>query len=136
LAKDLMRSALIACANGEVWQCDEKPNAEGSSRMDDASYIQVAKLDDVPVGKTLAVEVGGKSIVLANSADQIFAIINRCSHAEQPLACGRVRNGWIACPVHGARFELATGAVLNPPATQPIEIFPVRVINNMIEVAV
>ena len=81
-------------------------------------------------------EAGGKSIVLAHSREQIFAVINRCSHAEEPLECGRVRNGWIACPVHGARFDLETGEVMNPPATFPIETFAVRVVGDVIEVEV
>jgi 3-phenylpropionate/trans-cinnamate dioxygenase ferredoxin subunit len=47
-----------------------------------------------------------------------------------------MKNGWIACPVHGARFDLATGAAMNPPATMPIETFEVRIEGDTIEVSV
>jgi 3-phenylpropionate/trans-cinnamate dioxygenase ferredoxin component len=67
---------------------------------------------------------------------QVYAVENRCSHLEEPLACGRVKWGWIACPAHGTRFDLATGEPMNPPATEPIRTFPVRVVGEMIEVAV
>jgi 3-phenylpropionate/trans-cinnamate dioxygenase ferredoxin component len=59
-----------------------------------------------------------------------------CSHAFETLECGRVRNGWISCPVHGARFDLETGAPMNPPATLPIEIYEVKVEDDAISVAV
>jgi 3-phenylpropionate/trans-cinnamate dioxygenase ferredoxin subunit len=42
--------------------------------------------------------------------------------------------GWIACPAHGARFELATGRAMNAPAKQPIATFEVRVVEDWIEV--
>jgi 3-phenylpropionate/trans-cinnamate dioxygenase ferredoxin subunit len=47
-----------------------------------------------------------------------------------------MKYGWISCPVHGARFDLDTGEPLNPPATQPIQTFEVRIIGETIEVAV
>ena len=43
---------------------------------------------------------------------------------------------WIACPIHGARFELATGRVMNPPAIKPIATYEIRVVDDWIEVAV
>jgi 3-phenylpropionate/trans-cinnamate dioxygenase ferredoxin subunit len=42
----------------------------------------------------------------------------------------------ISCPVHGARFDLATGRVLGAPATQPIATFKVRIVDDWIEVLV
>ncbi len=104
--------------------------------MTETSYIAVASLEDVAPGKAVKVEAGGKSILICNSADQIFAVLNKCSHAEEPLECGRIRNGWISCPTHGARFDLETGEAMNPPAQRPIEIFPVRLVGNMIEIKV
>jgi len=61
---------------------------------------------------------------------------NLCSHAHETLECGRMKSGWIACPVHGARFDLETGKPMNPPATTPIDTFPVRITGDMIEVEV
>jgi 3-phenylpropionate/trans-cinnamate dioxygenase ferredoxin component len=97
-------------------------------------FVPVAQEADVPVGQKLLVEAGGKSILLCHTAERIFAIINKCSHAEEPLAEGRVRGCWIACPVHGARFDLETGEAMNAPAKDPIEIFAVRVVDGVIEV--
>lgn len=104
--------------------------------MTEKTYIPVARLEEVPPGKVKLVEAGGKPILLCNTKDRIFAVINKCSHADERLDCGRMKSGWIACPVHGARFNLETGAPMNPPATQPIETFAVRVTGDMVEVEV
>ena len=104
--------------------------------MDQPQFIAVAQRDELQPGSAKVVSVGGRSILLCNSDDRIFAIENLCSHAEQPLECGRIRNGWIACPTHGARFDLETGEPLNPPATEPIATFPVRMQGETVEIAV
>ncbi len=85
---------------------------------------------------TKAVTVGESQIVLCQFDGELFAIEDKCSHADEPLACGRIRNGWIACPAHGGRFDLATGEAVGPPATVPIRTYPVRVVGGMIEIAV
>lgn len=98
-------------------------------------FVSVAAVGDVPPGSVKAVTAGGCSILLCNSDGELFAIENKCSHAEQPLECGRMRHGWIACPAHGARFDLETGEPLGPPATRSIATFPVRVAGDAIEIA-
>lgn len=104
--------------------------------MTDTVFTAAAAVADVPPGTKKLVAVNGVNMLLCNSNDRIFAVENLCSHAEEPLDCGRMRSGWIACPVHGARFDLATGEPLNPPATQPIQTFAVRITGDTIEVAV
>ena len=94
--------------------------------------LPVAELGD---NATRAHMIGGTRIVLCRHDGVVYAIEDRCSHADEPLACGRVRNGWIACPAHGARFDLATGEVLGPPATAPIRTYAVRVVEGIVEVA-
>ena len=104
--------------------------------MSETNFVAVAKLEDVPAGSKKLVEVNGAPILLCNTAGRIFAVTNICSHAEEALDCGRMRNGWIACPVHGARFDLETGQPMNPPATLPIKTYEVRITDDMIEIAV
>jgi 3-phenylpropionate/trans-cinnamate dioxygenase ferredoxin subunit len=40
----------------------------------------------------------------------------------------------VVCPRHGARFSLASGAALSPPAYEPVATFPVRVENGIVQV--
>ncbi len=104
--------------------------------MSEKSFVAAAMIDEVPAGAKKLVELNGQSILLCHTRDHIYAVRNMCSHAYEALADGRMKNGWIACPVHGARFDLETGAAMNPPATMPIETFEVRVAGDVIEVAV
>jgi len=101
-----------------------------------AAFVRVAQAADLANNRSLAVEIEGVRVLICNSRDQVFAVAEICSHAHESMACGRIKNGVLCCPVHGARFDLATGAVLNPPATEPIATYPTRIVDGWIEVAV
>jgi len=103
--------------------------------MSEKTFFAVAKVDEVPAGTKKVVNVNGNDILLCNTSGRIFAVRNLCSHAYETLECGRLRNGWISCPVHGARFDLETGTPMNPPASMPIDTFEVRIEGDTIEVA-
>jgi 3-phenylpropionate/trans-cinnamate dioxygenase ferredoxin component len=104
--------------------------------MADQNFIPLAALADIANGTTKIVETANQSILLCNDDGTVYAISPNCTHADEPLACGRIKYGWIACPAHGARFDLETGEAMNPPATAPIKTFAVRVVEGVIEVAV
>ncbi len=103
--------------------------------MTSTAFTQVAHDFDVPTNATKIVEAKGHTILLCNDEGMIYAIAPFCSHAQEPLACGRIKYGMIACPAHGARFDLETGEAMNLPATEPIKTFAVRVVDGMVEVA-
>lgn len=102
----------------------------------ETSFARVLNVADVPPGTKKAVEIAGQWVLVCNTNDRLFAVSNICSHANEKLECGRMSRGWIACPVHGARFDLATGRAMNPPATKPIKTYELRVVDDWIEVAV
>jgi 3-phenylpropionate/trans-cinnamate dioxygenase ferredoxin component len=100
------------------------------------TFARVLKLSDLPPGTKKAVEVADKSVLICHSNERLFAVSNICSHANEKLECGRMSRAWIACPVHGARFDLASGRAMNPPAKLPIATYEVRVVEDWIEVRV
>ena len=100
------------------------------------NFVRLARLEEVPNGAVRPFDVAGTPIILCHTKDQIFAVVNECSHANEKLECGRMRSGWISCPVHGARFDLATGEPMNPPATRPIRTFRTRIVDDWVEVEV
>ena len=104
--------------------------------MTEGVFLRALPAADIAAGAKQAVEINGKSVLLCNSNGKFFAVSNICSHAEERLECGRMSNGWIACPIHGARFDLATGKAKNPPAKQPIAVYGIRVVDGWIEVEV
>ena len=97
-------------------------------------FTRFCKLADVPPGDKKALKMHNTWVLVCNTKDRLFAVSGLCSHQAKPLFNGRVRNCKITCPVHGAQFDLATGAALGLPATQPIPVYEVRVVDDWIEV--
>jgi nitrite reductase/ring-hydroxylating ferredoxin subunit len=69
--------------------------------------------DGIAEGQCVAVEIGGREIAVLRCQGVVHALSNRCTHAGSRLDGGRVGDSWIACPLHGARFDLASGACVN-----------------------
>ena len=86
-------------------------------------------------GQSLAVDASGRSILICRSGGALFAVENRCSHAQSRLEGGKIRQGVITCPLHGARFDLASGRCVNAAlGYAPLETFRVREVDGRIEV--
>lgn len=93
-----------------------------------AKFKKVAKISEVPSGGRKLVEVDGSVVALFNVDGAICAIEDVCTHDGGPLAEGEiVRPGVIACPRHGAEFNLCTGEALTLPAFAPARTFEVKV---------
>lgn len=102
--------------------------------MTTVAFVPLLPLADLAPGSKKTVKHQGRSILICNVNGQFFAVSNICSHAYERLECGRMSNSWISCPIHGARFDLATGEAKNPPAKSPIPVYDVRVVEGWIEV--
>jgi 3-phenylpropionate/trans-cinnamate dioxygenase ferredoxin subunit len=98
----------------------------------DDGWVRVADLGDVPDGAGFYVEVHGFPIALWNVAGDIYATQDTCTHEESSLAEGDLWDEVVECPLHGAQFDVRTGAVLSLPAILPLRTFPVRVEDNAI----
>jgi 3-phenylpropionate/trans-cinnamate dioxygenase ferredoxin subunit len=87
-------------------------------------------------GQAVAVEIEGRPVVICRSGQRIFAIDNLCSHSGSRLAEGRIAKGVLSCPLHGAKFDLATGACLSVQmGLADVVTHEVRVADGRIEVA-
>jgi 3-phenylpropionate/trans-cinnamate dioxygenase ferredoxin subunit len=101
-----------------------------------SEYTPVTTSDDLPVGTCKPFLINGIRIIVAHLAGGYYAIENRCSHANSPLITSKIHRGdQLACPIHGARFDVKTGAAKSPPAFTGLMTFPVRLANGHIEVA-
>lgn len=99
-----------------------------------SDWINVLLARDLPPGEHRVIEIEGAEIALFNLAGEFCAIENICTHDGSEIAGGCIVDGCIECPRHGARFDLRTGAVTAPPAFEPVDTFPVRVVDGMIQV--
>lgn len=102
----------------------------------DPEFKKVCTATDVEEGAYAEFDIDGRSILICHWQGQFYAIENECSHAMSPLCGGRMRRGTIVCPLHGARFNISTGAAEGPPATLPIETFKVKLEDGNVCVAV
>jgi len=89
--------------------------------------VPVIPMASLAEGQTKAVKVESVDVLISHIEGQFYAIHAQCSHARQSLAAGKVRGHQIACPLHGARFDLRTGECLAAPASRPVAQFPVMI---------
>ncbi len=75
------------------------------------------------------IPAGPVTIGVFNCGGSLYAIEDRCSHDDGPLAEG----DWdpeacvVVCPRHGSRFDLQTGIPMSLPAFEAVATFPVSV---------
>ena len=100
------------------------------------TFVKVATVSDIPEASGLCVTAGGKKIALFNVGGTIHAIDDTCTHRGGPLSEGELSGTEVTCPWHCGLFNVTTGAVLGPPATQDVASYKVRVEGNDVEVEV
>ena len=91
-------------------------------------YARVLPATELRDGELIPVEINGRPVVLVRHAGTFYAVQNNCSHKDFPLSEAGFdpRDEVLVCAWHGGCFDLRTGQAVVPPATEPVEIFPVR----------
>jgi len=102
------------------------------------------RLDALPPGTTLETSAGSTPLLLARVGPLVFAVEPVCPHVGGILAEGTLSGRRLECPVHGAVFDVGTGAVLidpfgvDPPqgGAAPLGCYPTRTVDGWVEVDV
>jgi nitrite reductase/ring-hydroxylating ferredoxin subunit len=81
------------------------------------------RVSDVPPGSALRVG----SVAVFNAAGRFCATQEKCTHRQGPLSEGKLDGSTVTCPLHGAQFNVCTGAVLRGPARDPLKTYHVIV---------
>jgi 3-phenylpropionate/trans-cinnamate dioxygenase ferredoxin subunit len=103
---------------------------------DKIDYIAVAEAAEVGNGDRLFIQIDNLDLVVFHIAGEYFAIGDVCSHDGGPVGEGEVSGSEVACPRHGARFDLRTGKALSLPAIVDIPAYPVRIVDGQLEVGI
>jgi 3-phenylpropionate/trans-cinnamate dioxygenase ferredoxin subunit len=90
------------------------------------TFTRACALGDLEDGKPLAVTVADVAIAVVRDEGDVYAIRDRCSHAEIPLSEGDVDGCLIECWLHGSSFDMRTGEPTSLPAFEPVAVYPVR----------
>ena len=85
------------------------------------TYHKVAKVRDLPQGEMRHIEIGQEEILIANVKGAIYAISNRCGHMNAPLSMGVLKGKIVECPLHKARYNVATGKCVRGPQMGGLE---------------
>ena len=104
-----------------------------------ADRLTICKLDELPAGEMRLVDVDGRKIGVFHAGDgELYAIEDRCSHDDGPLAEGEFDAAacTVECPRHGSLFDLRTGRPKTLPAYQPVETFDARVEDGEVKLEV
>ncbi|HEY5833363.1 non-heme iron oxygenase ferredoxin subunit [Streptomyces sp.] len=99
-------------------------------------FVRVCALSELEEDMPLRVEVDGVPISVVRAAGEVFAVHDICSHANVSLSEGEVEDCQIECWLHGSRFDLRTGKPSGLPATQPIPVYPVKIVGDDVLVSV
>jgi 3-phenylpropionate/trans-cinnamate dioxygenase ferredoxin component len=94
------------------------------------ALVRLCGVEEVPEGEARRFELDHRPIAVVNLGDQGFRAVDAiCSHAHYFLDEGEVEVdfGTIECPKHGSTFDLESGRPTTLPATQPIQVFNVKV---------
>ena len=94
-----------------------------------ANEVRIAALGDLVDGEARRFDLEGRRISVVRIGDDVYAIGDRCSHADVSLSDGDVDSDdcTLECPQHGSAFDLRTGAALTLPAVRPVPAYTVVV---------
>jgi 3-phenylpropionate/trans-cinnamate dioxygenase ferredoxin subunit len=100
--------------------------------------LDVCPAEELPPGSARIVRAGDLAIGVFNCGGALYAIEDRCSHDDGPLAEGDfdADECVVVCPRHGAEFDLRTGRPRTLPAITPVATFPVRIVDGVIRVEI
>ena len=91
--------------------------------------VRIGSLGDFADGEARRVDLEGRRIAVVRIGDDVYAIGDRCSHADVSLSEGDVDVDvcTLECPQHGSAFDLQTGAPRTLPAVRPVPAYDVIV---------
>ena len=101
-----------------------------------SDFVRVAKTADIPDPGRKVFEVDEQLVVVVHTGGQFYAIDDVCTHDGGPLGDGPLEGYTIACPRHGAKFDVRDGRALTMPATRPTKTYEVKVVGDDIMIKV
>lgn len=92
-----------------------------------SAKIPLGPVADLPQGEGIRIDHGEHRVAVFRVGDGLYAIGDRCSHAEASLAEGELFGLEVECPRHGSEFSLETGEPGSFPATRPVPVYEILV---------
>jgi nitrite reductase/ring-hydroxylating ferredoxin subunit len=102
-----------------------------------SGFVTTIKTSEVRPGGLKAIDVSGRRIAVANVNGTYYAFDDTCTHEQCSLAEGEMLAGTtVTCFCHGSQFDVRTGEVRAPPATEPVRVYHSRIAGDALEIEV
>ncbi len=93
--------------------------------------VKVCAETEVELASAVRVVIDDQAIALVkDSAGEIFAIGDTCTHGDVSLSEGFIEDDTIECWAHGSHFSLRTGEALTLPAYEPVPVYTVTIVDG------
>ena len=102
--------------------------------MSGSGFVRVFAEDELVAGQMRCAEIDGQAVIVCRTREGLHAVDAVCTHAYARLDEGRLRGHRLICPLHGASFDVRSGAVLGAPATEPLRTHEARALDGHIEI--
>ena len=76
------------------------------------------------------------SVARAGERRYAFDDLCTCPGASCPLSGGLLTGTTIMCQCHGSEFDITTGAVISGPATRPLNVYEVQMVDDTIRIRI
>ena len=98
--------------------------------------MRLCPLNELIDGEARRFDVSGHRLAVVRIGDDVYAIGDRCSHADVSLSEGEVDpdDKTLECWKHGSMFSLVDGRPTCLPATKPVPVYEVSVVDGEVEV--
>jgi len=102
--------------------------------MSETEFVDVASVDEIPVGKSKPFKVNGRLVAVFNHDGQLHAIDDMCPHMGASLSDGHVEGCEVTCPWHAWSFDIRDGSWCDNRRLK-VDTYSVRVVGDRVEVS-
>lgn len=92
-----------------------------------SEFVEAVKVNEIPDPGKQLLEIDNRLVVLFHVGGQFYCLDDVCTHDDGPLGEGKLTDFTVACPRHGAKFDIRDGRALTMPATEPTVAHEVKV---------
>lgn len=98
--------------------------------------MEICGVEELPPGSMKGIEYENRRILVTNCNGRLYALEGTCTHEDADLSMGFLVENRLTCPLHLSMFDIVTGKALNPPATEPLKAFKVKISDSRIYVEI
>jgi 3-phenylpropionate/trans-cinnamate dioxygenase ferredoxin subunit len=92
-----------------------------------SDFVKVGSTSAAPDPGKQYIELEDRFVVLFHVGGSFYCLDDVCTHDGGPLGEGQLQGWTIACPRHGARFDVRDGRAVSMPATEATTAHEVKV---------